>query len=140
VKRKIPARAIVEGTAEGPLVVSREPFSFFGGFDFRTGQVSDPRSDVYGCSLKDTVFAYPRGKGSSSTAGVLLEALRRGSAPAAIINIESEKVLAVGAVVAAVVFDWSLPIVSIPALEFERLRTGELARICDETLSVLPES
>lgn len=117
------------GDVEGELVVSRQTFSFFGGFDFDKGEVVDPKSDVYGFSLKGKIFAYPRGKGSSSTAGVILEALRQGTAPLAIINVESEKILAVGAIVAEVMFDWNIPVVSIAVEDFQGLSTGEYVRI-----------
>ena len=117
----IAATTIVDGQCQGELIYSKQSFSFFGGFDFKTGTVVDPKSDVFGKCLKDKIFAYPRGKGSSSTAGVILEALRRGLAPKAIINIDSEKILAVGSIVAQVVFDWKLPLLSISEEDFQLL-------------------
>lgn len=120
----IKANTVIEGSAEGELVVSGQTFSFFGGFDFNSGEVADPKSDIYGRSLRGKIFAYPRGKGSSSTAGVILEALRQGTAPVAIINVESEKILAVGAIVAQVMFGWNIPIVSITDEDFQKLTSG----------------
>ncbi|MBS4030567.1 MAG: DUF126 domain-containing protein [Clostridiales bacterium] len=120
----IKANTVIEGDAEGELVVSRQTFSFFGGFDFNLGEVVEPKSDIYGADLKGKIFAYPRGKGSSSTAGVILEALRQGTAPVAIINVESEKILAVGAIVAQVMFGWNIPIISITDEDFQKLISG----------------
>ncbi len=128
---KIPVQPVVKGNAKGSLVVSQQPFSFFGGFDFNSGMVVDPRSDVYQKSLKNKIFAYPAGKGSSSTAGVILEALKQGVAPRAIINVDAEKILAVGAIVAEVVFNWSIPIVSVSKEDFARLTTGKQVEIRD---------
>lgn len=127
----------MDGDAEGELVVSRQTFSFFGGFDFDKGEVVDPKSDVYGVSLKGKIFAYPRGKGSSSTAGVILEALRQGTAPLAIINVESEKILAVGAIVAQVMFDWNIPVVSIADEDFQGLSAGKYVRISKGQIHLL---
>lgn len=122
-------KVIIDGDCQGELVVSQQTFSFFGGFDFNTGRVVDPKSDVFGLSLKDKIFAYPRGKGSSSTAGVILEALRQGVAPKAVINIESEKILAVGSIVAQVAFGWNLPLISISEEDFSIISTGGYVKI-----------
>lgn len=129
-------KVMAAGEAAGSLVISREPFSFFGGFDFASGRVVDPRLDVYGRSLQGKIFAYPRGKGSSSTAGVILEALRQGVAPAAIINVESEKILAVGVIIAKVVFGWTLPIVSISQADYDTLRDGDMLEIRDDKVTI----
>lgn len=122
----IQGMALVGGAAAGELVLSREPFSFFGGFDPATGKVIDPRSDVYGADLRDKIFAYPYGKGSSSTAGVILEALYQGTAPKAIINIDAEKILAVGIIVAETMFQWNLPIICLAEADYNVLKSGML--------------
>lgn len=136
-QRTIEGKALVAGDAAGTLVISQEPFSFFGGFDFASGQIVDPRLDVYGQNLQGKIFAYPRGKGSSSTAGVILEALRQGVAPLAIINVESEKILAVGVIVAEIAFGWSLPIISISEEDYGQLRAGDQLEIRDGRITVL---
>jgi predicted aconitase with swiveling domain len=120
---------VIAGDVKGELIVSQQTFSFFGGFDFNSGDVVDPKSDIHGANLKGKIFAYPRGKGSSSTAGVILEALRQETAPKAIINVESEKILAVGAIVAKVMFNWNIPIISISAEDFQQLTSGTYATI-----------
>lgn len=126
---RIIGKVIIDGDNQGELVVSQQTFSFFGGFDFETGNIVDPKSDVFGLNLKDKIFAYPRGKGSSSTAGVILEALRQGVAPKAVINIESEKILAVGSIVAQVAFGWKLPLISISEEDFQSLASGDYVKI-----------
>ncbi len=128
-QNKIIGKVIIDGDCHGELVVSQQTFSFFGGFDFETGNIVDPKSDVFGLNLKNKIFAYPRGKGSSSTAGVILEALRQGVAPKAVINIESEKILAVGSIVAQAAFGWKLPLISISEEDFQSLSMGEYVKI-----------
>ena len=59
---RIIGKVVIDGDCQGELVVSQQAFSFFGGFDFETGKIVDPKSDVFGLCLKDKIFAYPRGK------------------------------------------------------------------------------
>ena len=136
-KTIIKGKSLVGGRTEGTLIVSHEPFSFFGGFSFKTGSIVDTRSDVYQEVLKDKIFAFPCGKGSSSTAGVILEALRKGIAPRAIININSEKILAIGSIVAEKMYGLNLPIISISEDDYQLLKTGLFLRINNEIIEVM---
>ncbi|MFC1915006.1 aconitase X swivel domain-containing protein, partial [Chloroflexota bacterium] len=86
--------SIVAGAGEGLALVSVQPFSFWGDLDPTTGKIIDPRNTLFGESIKDRVFVYPRGRGSSTTSAILLEAVRCNNAPSAIINIEVEPILA----------------------------------------------
>ena len=71
----------------------------------------------------------PAGVGSSSTSSILAEALRRGTAPAAIINVTVEHILVVGALVAQPLFGASLPIIAVSADLLARLRSGDRVEI-----------
>src|SRR6185295_18466572 len=55
---------IVEGVAEGELLVSREPLSFWGGYDFHTGEIIERRHPLAGVSAAGRVLAVPYSKGS----------------------------------------------------------------------------
>jgi predicted aconitase with swiveling domain len=44
----IEGRPIVDGTAEGPALVARDPLSFWGGYDSRTGEASIVAEEMYG--------------------------------------------------------------------------------------------
>ena len=118
-------KSIVAGVGEGLALVSSQPFSFWGDLDPETGKVINPRSDLFGESIRDRVFVYPRGRGSSTTSAVLLEAVRCHNAPCAIINVEVEPVLALGALVAQEVYDRTVPMLAVSEVVFHLLTTGD---------------
>ena len=88
------------GDFEGEAVVSNQPFGFWQGIDPQTGTVIDKRHDLCGTSLKGKVFVFPYGRGSTGTPGIFLEAVRNGCAPAAIVNVKSEPMIVMCALLA----------------------------------------
>jgi predicted aconitase with swiveling domain len=68
---------------------------------------------------------YPQGRGSCTTSGILLELIRTGRAPAAIVNLTVEPVLAVGPLVGEVLYGRTLPLVTLSPEAFARIRTGD---------------
>ncbi|MCB0241835.1 MAG: DUF126 domain-containing protein, partial [Anaerolineae bacterium] len=78
------ATPIIPGAAAGRALVSNEPLSFWGGYDYRTGEITDRRHPLSGQIAAGCVLCVPFSRGSSTTTAVLLEAVRTGAAPAAI--------------------------------------------------------
>ena len=99
---KIKARVISRGRAEGEAIVSRKSFSFLGDVDVETGKVVAEDSDIAGESIANKIFIFPSGRGSTVGTYVLLRMKKAGTAPKAIINIESEAIIAVGAIIAGI--------------------------------------
>ncbi len=93
-------RVIKSGRAEGLALVSPAPIGFLGGVDPDTGVVLDPGHPLQGRSVAGRVLAFPTGKGSTVGSYTILRLARSGSGPAAIINAESEAIVAVGAIIA----------------------------------------
>ena len=118
-------KGVVTGVSEGLALVSSQPFSFWGDLDPVTGKIIDPRSELFGESIRDKVFIYPRGRGSSTTSAILLEAVRCSNAPSAIINVEIEPILALGALVAQEVYGKTVPMLAVSEDIFHRLNTGD---------------
>jgi len=118
-------KSIIPGVSQGFALVSSQPFSFWGDLDPETGKVINPRSNLFGESIKGKVFVYPRGRGSSTTSAILLEAVRCSTAPCAIISIEVESILALGAIVAQEVYDRTVPMLAVAEDVFHLLRTGD---------------
>ena len=117
---------IVAGVSEGFALVSSETFSFWGGLDPKTGKIINPKSNLFGESVRGRIFVYPGGRGSSATSAILLEAIRRSNAPSAIINIEVEPIIAIGVLVAQEIYhNVVLPIAAVPAETFQLLKTGD---------------
>ena len=125
----LPFRTFADGVACGEAVVSAEPISFAGEFDAVTGVVTGRRSALRGACLTGKILVYPRGRGSSSTSSILAEALRRGTAPAAIVNVSVEHIIVVGALVAQKLFGTSLPIIAVAPELLDRLRSGDRLEI-----------
>ena len=118
-------KSIIAGISEGFALVSLQPFSFWGDLDPETGKIINPSNNLFGESIKNKVFVYPRGRGSCATSAILLEAVRCSNAPSAIINVEVEPILALGAIVAQEVYGKTVPMLAISEEVFRILCTGD---------------
>src|SRR5262245_9964564 len=125
----IEGRPIVAGEAEGEALVTSEPLSFWGGFDFKTGEIIDRHHPLAGVRAADRILAVPFSKGSSTTTAVLLEAVRAGTAPAAILTTGVDAFFALASIVAGEMYGRSFPVVALAAADVERLATGRRIRV-----------
>lgn len=121
-------RVIKTGVAEGPALVSSEPIGFLGGVDGQTGVVTERGHPLEGTNVAGTVLVFPTGKGSTVGSYVLYELAVNGLAPAAIINAESEPIVAVGAIIS------DIPMVD--QVPLDALKTGDRVRVEDDTVTV----
>lgn len=122
------------GEFEGEAVVSNQPFGFWQGIDPLTGTVIDKRHDLCGASLRGKVFVFPYGRGSTGTPGIFLEAVRNGCAPAAIVNVKSEPMIVMCALLAEAFFKVQIPIVDgLEGNPRDILRTGDRVRVSGTT-------
>jgi len=92
-------RKISKGVAEGEVLKSTSPISFLGGVDPKTGVIMDKSSNSFGKSIKDKIFVFPMGKGSTVGSYVIYQLKKNGVAPLAIINREAETIVSVGAII-----------------------------------------
>ena len=99
---EISARIISKGKAVGKAMVSAEPISFLGGIDPKTGIVREKGHPLKGRSVADKILVFPRGKGSTVGSYVMLGMKKNGVAPAAIVNLEAETIIAVGAIISEI--------------------------------------
>jgi predicted aconitase with swiveling domain len=125
VERRLKGRALVAGAAAGRAVVAREPLSFWGGVDPRTGEIIDRRHALSGTVVTGTVFLLPVSKGSSTGSAVLLEGIRNGSAPAAVVTARPDPMLALGAIVADELYRKTIPVVALAPRDFKAVRDGD---------------
>jgi predicted aconitase with swiveling domain len=128
----IQGRAVVAGAAVGEALVSPEPLSFWGGYDHRTGEIIDRRHPLSGQVAAGRVLAMPFTRGSSTTTAVLLEAVRAGTAPAAILTTGDDTFLALASVVAQELYDRPIPLVALAADDFACLKTGQRVSVLDD--------
>src|SRR5256885_9597713 len=122
--RIIAGRPIVEGTAEGEALVTNEALSFWGGYDFHTGEIIDQHHPLAGVRAAGRILVVPFSKGSSTTTAVLLEAVRAGTAPAAILTTGVDSFFALASIVADVTDAESFPVIALEPAEFALLQTG----------------
>jgi len=98
VRIRMTGKRVVGGMAEGEALVTAQQISFMGGVDAESGIVKEIGHELEGKSVKGKVLVFPRGKGSSEGALKLYEMSIHGTAPVAIINVETGPIIAVGAV------------------------------------------
>lgn len=123
----------------GRALVLSEPLSLWGGLDPATGEVIDARHPQRGANLTGRIVVMSSGRGSSSSASVLAEAVRAGSAPAAIVLGEPDLILAIGSAVAAELYGVTVPIVAVKAAELASIAEGDELRIGSDGTLTLPQ-
>lgn len=95
-------RMISPGTVEGEAIVSREPIGFYGGIDPKTGIVIEKGHPLEGQSVTGKILVFPRGKGSTVGSYVIYGLEKNGVGPKAIVNEETETIVATGVILAGV--------------------------------------
>lgn len=122
-------KALLGGEATGEVLVLEQPLSLWGGFDAETGEVIDRRHPQAGAVLTGRVVVMPSGRGSSSSASVLAEAIRSGTAPAAIVLRESDDIILLGALVAELLYAKVCPVLVAGEEEYARMVTGAMITV-----------
>ena len=116
---------VVPGQAEGQAMVTSQSISFFGGVDPRTGNITDRRHELFGRSIAGKVAVFPFGKGSCAGSLIMLELVRVGKAPAAIVNINTEPILATGPIISKHFYGKAIPILALAEGSFKKIKTGQ---------------
>ena len=121
------ARVMVNGQGQGIALVLEEPLSLWGGLDPHTGQIIDERHPSLGSNVAGKVLLLPVGRGSSSASSILLESVRAGTAPTAIITSEPDGILTLGAIVSRTLYGQGPPVVVLdPEAYVEVVKAIEL--------------
>lgn len=120
----IKGRSISKGTAVGEALISKDAISFLGGINPKTGICEEPGHSLEGKCIANKVLIFPHGKGSTVGSYVMLQLKKNNKAPAAIINLEAEPIIAVGAIIS-----------NIPMLDkleknpFEAIKEGQIIEV-----------
>ncbi len=99
-KLKLYGRGIIPGNVQGEAIVTSQPISFFGGLNPEKGIIIERGHELKGMCVTGKILVFPRGKGSTVGSYVIYAMKKKGTAPAAIINIETEPIIAAGCVIA----------------------------------------
>ena len=136
----VAGRVLVAGEGGGPLLRLDEPISFWGGVDPVSGTVADPRHANFGTSIAGTVLAVPSAVGSSSSSAIMLELLREGTAPAAILLGHADAILSLGVIVGEELGYAGIPILEMPVGELASFPQGVQLRVSPEGIGTQASS
>jgi len=125
---QLKGRIIYKGKAEAEALVTTMPISFYGGVDPNTGVVIEKGHELNGISIKDKVLVFPQGKGSTVGSYTLYRLKKNGAAPAAMINKETETIVAVGAIISEIPF--------VDKVDVSKFKTGNKVRVENETVII----
>jgi predicted aconitase with swiveling domain len=120
---------VTAGSARGQAIAADVPLSFWGGFDPETGVIIDRRHPLVGHLATGRVLVIPSGRGSCSGSGVLLEAIRNGTAPAAIITSRLDPVISLGCILGDELYASHPPMVIIPEPDRLQIQMGDVIEI-----------
>ena len=127
-------RGCCQGIAEAVALVSHKPFGFWQGIDPQTGMIIDKRHDLAGQSIVGKIFIFPYGRGSTGTPGIFMEAVRNRKGPAAIINLKSEPMIIVCALLAEEFLNKQIPVVdNLDQDPLKIIKSGDKIRINGST-------
>jgi predicted aconitase with swiveling domain len=130
--RRIAGRVVVAGRAQGEALVTDVPLSFWGGVDPATGEIIDRRHPLSGACLTSRILVLPHGRGSCSASGVLLEAIRNATAPAAILVTRLDPIIGLGAILGDELYARPLPLLVIAPADAASVRTGDRLDVGDD--------
>ena len=123
-------RGLVNGVVEAQALVTRSCFGFTHGVDPKTGDICDERHEWSGQNMKGKVLVFPFGKSSSSGALWILETVRCGNQPAAIINVEAEPIITAGCFLAGILYDRPVTLVDrLNRNPCEVIKSGDYIRV-----------
>ena len=114
-------RSINPGSAEGEAVVSKEPIGFYGGIDPKTGMFIEKGHELEGMSVRGKILVFPKGKGSTVGSYVIYGLAANKVGPLAIVNSETETIVATGVILA--------DIPCVDGIPTDKLKTGDRLRV-----------
>lgn len=128
-ERLIAATAIVAGEATGTAITASEPLSFWGGLNPDTGEIIDRRHPLSGQVVTGRILVLPHGRGSCSASGVFLEAIRNGTAPAAVIVSRIDPIIGLGAILGEELYARTIPIILVSPDDRATIANGDRVEI-----------
>jgi hypothetical protein len=129
-KIRIRCHIVFKGIAEGEALTTEQPLCLYDSLDPKSGNIINRRHELFGENVSGKILVFPYGIGSSTSAATILEASRCGKAPKAIVNLETEPVIAVGAVLAEKLYGRIIPIVDKPETSLiELIKKGDIVKV-----------
>lgn len=129
-------KILLEGNPTATALVSNVPLSFWGGVEAATGLIQDIHHDLYGENLSGKILCIPYDRGSCSGSGVLIEMVKQGTAPAAILCLEAEAVLALGPLIGEKMYGRGMALRNINKEDYDKLSTGDTLIFKDDSIII----
>jgi predicted aconitase with swiveling domain len=126
---RLGGRQISGGVGTGKALVLESDLSFLGGVDPATGRIKDRGTGAFNRTVRNRVLVFPKGKGSTVGSYVIYGLSVNGKAPAAIVNSETETIVATGAILARI------PLVD--RVDIGAIRTGDRVTVDGESGEVI---
>lgn len=117
----VDAVTLVPGAAKGAPLRLDEPLSFWGGVDPATGLIIDRWHPQRSATIVGRALMMPAARGSSSGSASLAEAIRLGMGPAAILLLQRDAIVVMGAIVAAELYGRACPVALVRERDWEAL-------------------
>lgn len=122
--KKLKGRIISKGFAEGEALVCSQPIGFNFGVEFATGKITEHNHELENQSIKDKVLIFPHGKGSTGGSYVVYQLAKAKTGPCAIINLNTETIIAVGAIMGGI------PVMDhLEENPFDVIKTGDYVKV-----------
>lgn len=112
-----------EGLLKGEVLITKRKVSFLGDIDPKTGEVVGSDLEILGENIKDKIFIFPEGRGSTVGSNVLYSLAKNGLAPKLIVTDKVELITISGAIYG------EIPLIfNISKEVFESLKNGDLVK------------
>lgn len=125
---ELSGQMVLPGQAKGHVLKLDLPVSFWGGVG-EHGQIIDVHHPQHGQSLTGKILVMESGRGSSSSSSVLAELIRSDQGPVGLVMVESDVIIALGAIVGFELYGKQIPIVTVDLTALESLQTGDLVEV-----------
>ena len=123
-------RGLSGGVVEGEALLSEDNIVWAHGVHPPTGIISDQHARMYGKCVRSKILIYPYGRGSTTGSTWMLETIRCGNGPKAIINIETELIIVTGTVLANALYGLEIPVIDrLDKDPFEYLQNGDWLKV-----------
>ncbi|TDK60461.1 aconitase X swivel domain-containing protein [Sapientia aquatica] len=131
------SEVILNGKAQGELLVLTEALSFWGGTDISTGRIIDRYHPQVGKLLAGRIVVLPGVKGSTAGTGALLEMLCAGVGPAGFILRGPDIIVTAACQIANNLIATTVPVLRIPDLDFSDQSLAGIWNIDDDQIFIV---
>jgi predicted aconitase with swiveling domain len=115
---------VAKGRTQGEALVSQSPISFLGSVNTESGLIIEKGHELNGISISGKILIFPFGKGSTAGSYQLYELAYNKKAPKAIINIQADPIVAIGAIIS------NIPMIDkLEQNPLEVIKTGDLVEV-----------